>query len=132
MKAKITHLHKIKHKGNQIGRINLVTYHNTNLPHIEFDLDPEFWGKGIMTKELGKYLKDCKSAGIMKLMAVVQGDNPASCRVLEKNKFIHFANLSDTKIYIIHLDVKVQGIIKERKAFSRAALSDIKKLLIKC
>ena len=133
MKAKISHLHQIKDKDQkQIGRINLVNYYKTKLPHIEFDLDPEFWNKGIMTKELGKYLQDCKRAGVLKLMAVVRGVNPASCRVLEKSGFWNFARLSeDTTVFIIHLDIELDEIFKESKALHRATLGDINKLLLK-
>jgi len=88
---KIWCFHEIKDSKTrkQIGRINMVSnLSGDSIPHVEYDLDPSHQGKGIMTRELGKYLKTCKKNGYNKLMAVIEKDNIASARVCEKSGFI--------------------------------------------
>ena len=95
-----------------IGSIMLVNYSNKPMSHIESQLDKEYQGRGIIARELPKYLKSCKKAGYQKIMAVVKKDNSPSYRLLEKNNFVKLQELDETFCYIAHLGLDV-GIMKE-------------------
>ena len=97
--------HKIKRIGTQVGRINLVKYSGQTIPHIEFEIDEALRCKGIMSKELPKYLKKCKDFGALRLLAMVKHDNIASAKLLEKNNFIKLATLETTYAYVLALDL---------------------------
>ena len=95
----------IVENGKYAGRINLVKYQGQTVPHLEFEIEPEFRNKGLMSRFLPKYLAKCKKVGIFRLMALVKHGNVASERVLEKCKFIKFANLESTSAWIIAIDL---------------------------
>lgn len=116
--------HKIfgdKYKRNKIGYIRLVQYLTGEaIPHIEYDLEEEYRGKGIMSLEMPKYFKLCRKYDFTRLIANVKSDNKASIRILEKNGFIKFATLADNNlIYII--DLKLTDNIK---AFHKHVLNN--------
>ena len=87
----IKNYHKIKDGDKVIGHIQLVGY---DVPQVEYDLDEAYWNKGIMTRELKKYLKTLKLRGVS---AIIEKDNLASARVLTKCGFVE---LSKIKGYI--------------------------------
>ena len=67
------HFHRIIIEGKEVGYIQILSYSG---PHsqIEYYLDDEHRNKGIMTKELGKYLEMIKSHFKI-ILAVVKEDN---------------------------------------------------------
>jgi len=92
----IKYYHPIKIEGREVGKIQIINY---QVPHVEYDLDPQWHNKGIMTRELTNYLE---SVGHLynNLMAVVEKDNKASIRVLEK---VGFAKSKSKKFHLIYL-----------------------------
>mgnify|MGYP000920215902 CR=1 FL=1 len=92
----LKYYHSIKIDGREIGKIQIVDY---QVPHIEYDLDPAWHNRGIMTRELTTYLAKIRNT-YPNLMAVVEKDNKASIRVLEKVGFVKF---KPTKHYLIYL-----------------------------
>jgi len=78
---------EIKDGKQTIGRINLVRYQLQGIPHIEFELDENFRGKGIMSLELPKFLKKFKKRGGQRLIAVVKNENQPSIKLLQKKQF---------------------------------------------
>jgi RimJ/RimL family protein N-acetyltransferase len=108
----------IRRNHKDIGRINLVKYLCGGLPHLEFSIDDDYRGKGIMSEELPKYLKN-RALYQPRMLAVVKKDNVASCKVLEKNGFIKFGNFDEEFLYIAALD-----LTKEVKAFQKEVLKN--------
>ncbi len=105
MTHQFSHLFNIRKSGKYCGRINLVKYRGQSLPHLEFEIEEKFRGKGIMSKELPKYLKWMKSEGQNRLLAVVKQDNIASQKLLEKNHFHKIATFETTFSYAVALDL---------------------------
>lgn len=117
-------MEKVKYEGNakiyfektftapdsnlEIGRFILVIYFGREkLPHLEFEIFDEFKqyrNRGIVSREIVKYLKACKENRYNKLIALVKKDNLASMRILEKNNFIRFSQINDNISFIINLD----------------------------
>lgn len=98
----------------EIGSINMVNYlTKESIPHLEFRLDEEYQGQGIMTKEVAKYLKERKKYNKhTRLLAVAKKDNIASQRVLEKNNFIKFTEMKEKFIYGIDLNFTKEQVNK--------------------
>lgn len=96
---------KPKRAWEVIGRINFVsyTYGEKQVDHLEFFLEEEHRGKGIMSIELPKYLKHRKKWGTTRLLAVVKKDNIASIKLLEKNDFVRFQEFEEEFIYLTYL-----------------------------
>lgn len=93
------HFHRIKIEGKEVGYIQILSYSNSH-PQVEYDLDEEYWNKGIMTRELGQYLETIKNYYKV-ITAVVEEDNLASIRVLVKNDFIQIPfGKAGYKIYL--------------------------------
>lgn len=120
MTPNVFRIKEIKDGKEVIGRINLVLYQRQGIPHIEFELDEGFRGKGIMSSELPKYLKKFRCQGGKRLIAVVNKDNQASIKVLEKNKFIKIATFDDVFGYVIAFD-----LMEEIKEFQKKALKSM-------
>ena len=121
MKPRIFCKYEIKTKSDSIGIIKLVKYYSTGLPHIEFSVDNNFQNMGVMSQELPKYLKKINQCGIFRIIAIVEKDNKASMRVLEKNGFTKFATLTESVAYVIAMD-----IVNEIKKFHKEVLKSIK------
>ena len=95
----------------KIGYIQMVNYFRKgSVPHIEYSLDQEFWNKGIMSKELSKYLKYRKKWKDTRMIALVTPDNVASKRLLDKNGFVFVADIGGKQSYIIDLNHTKQDI----------------------
>ena len=105
MKARIYMKTGIVENGKYAGRINLVKYQGQTIPHLEFEIEPEFRNKGLMSRFLPKYLAKCKKLEIFRLMALVKHGNLASEKVLAKSKFIRFAELEGKSAWIIAMDL---------------------------
>lgn len=104
----IKYYHSIRADGREIGKIQIV---NHQVPHIEYDLDPAWHNKGIMTRELTTYLAEIKHF-YPNLMAVVEKDNKASIRVLEKVGFVKFKPMKRYLIYVWTSDNKKRETLK--------------------
>lgn len=90
--------------GKKIGYIQLVSYLRGDCkPHIEYHIDEAYQGKGIMSRELPKYLKRCNKFDNHQLIAVVKKDNIPSIKLLEKNGFRQITQIDDKLSYIIDL-----------------------------
>jgi RimJ/RimL family protein N-acetyltransferase len=134
-------MEKVKYEGNakiffektftaadsnlEIGRFILVNYFGSEkMPHLEFEIFNEFKeyrNRGIVSKEIVKYLKLCKEHGHNRLVAIVKEDNLASMRILEKNNFIRFSQLKENVCFVIDLKftkkklMAMQEVIYERQ-----------------
>ena len=117
-------MEKVKYEGNakiffektftapdsnlEIGRFILVNYFGREkLPHLEFEVFEEFKeyrNRGIVSKEIVKYLKLCKKHGHNRLTAIVKEDNLASIRILEKTNFIRINNHKENVCFVIDLE----------------------------
>lgn len=87
-----------------VGYIQMVEYFRKgSIPHLEYHLEPDYRGKGIMSKELPKYLKYRKKWGDNRMLAIVDTNNAASKRLLEANGFIYVTNIGGKESYIIDL-----------------------------
>jgi len=101
MHARLANYHSIIRDGKEVGKIQILNYYDSGVPQLEYDLDKEYWDKGIMTQELRDYLKRIKD-NYKFLIAIVKKDNLASMRVLEKVGFNDFFLFKKTgyKFYI--------------------------------
>jgi len=103
---------KIYNNKKEIGQLMLVSYLTNSKPHLEFFLKEEFWNKGIMSKELSKYLKQCKKWHHFQLIANVKQDNIASIKLLENNGFVKMMDIRDTFVYLIDLNFTKDKLAK--------------------
>lgn len=89
----------------EAGYIQLVFYYdNITLPHIEYELKPEYRGLGIMSEQLPKYIEFCKNLEYKALVALVKEDNIASRKLLLKNKFAEITSkIAGVDTYILIL-----------------------------
>lgn len=53
--------------------------------HIGYNIRPSQRGKGYATRQLALILVEAKNSGLERVMLTIDGDNPASVRVIEKN-----------------------------------------------
>ena len=99
--AKLANYHGIIRNGKEVGKIQILNYYESGVPQLEYDLDKEYWNKGIMTQELKDYIERIKD-NYKFLIAIVKKDNLASMRVLEKIGFSDFFLFKKTgyKFYI--------------------------------
>jgi RimJ/RimL family protein N-acetyltransferase len=144
--AKIKYKNKVKvwfkkpfkapdNKHLEIGRFILVNYFGREqLPHLEFEIFEEFKeyrNRGIVSKEIVKYLKLCKKWGHNRLTAIVKDDNFASIRILEKTNFIRINQFKENVCFVIDLEftkeklMAMQEVIYEREKFNNQ-LKEIK------
>lgn len=86
----------IKLNGEEVGYIQLVEH---SIAQIEYYLDEEYCNKGIMTRELKKYLNDIKDS-FPKIIALVEKENIASQKVLEKCEFILMTTSGNYFVYV--------------------------------
>lgn len=61
---------------------------------ISYGINPNFWGKGIFSKTLKKFLKVLKNKKINRIQAITRKDNKASINGLKKNGFVLEGQLS--------------------------------------
>ena len=95
-----------------IGYLQLVDYHtDRSIPQLEYSLDEEHRGSGIMSRELPKYLKLCKENGYTRLIANTENDNDVSIHLLEKNGFIKLAEFRNIICYVIDLKLTKEQLV---------------------
>lgn len=106
-----------------IGHFVLVVYFTKdNLPHIEFEIYEEFKqyrNRGIVSKEIVKYLKFCRRWGHKKLIAIVKEDNIASIKVLEKNNFIRVNQFKENICFVIDLECTKEKLMAMQQAINQ-------------
>jgi len=89
------------HRYYAIGKIQLVDYTRDRavnltkrlIPHIEYTLNEDFRNRGIMSKELPRYLKCLQKYEYNELIAIVKNDDEFaeySQKLLLKNGFVKF------------------------------------------
>jgi len=101
--------------GKQIGTMQIVSYFDIPPPHIEFWIDGEYQNKGIVTESLKKYFNEVKSE-FSQLMAVVEEDNLACVKVLDKVGFTRLHRIGDKDTYLIdfrHGREILEGFVKQ-------------------
>ena len=110
---KINLFHRIIINGKEVGYIQLVHRHPA-IPHVEYQLDDEHWGKGIMTGALTEYLASIKDK-FPKLIAMVERSNLASKRVLDKCGFVFISKMSNYDVFVNDLQANSEKrkIMKE-------------------
>lgn len=126
-KPRVWMKHDIKVKHDKIGYIQLVDYElgKKPIPQIEYHLDEVYRNQGIMTKELPKYLKNClkhhKKYGevcpVNRMVAIVEKDNEASIKLLERNGFFKIKDFDNHYSYIAQLDLNIKLVEKMAKYF---------------
>lgn len=89
---------------NSISKIHLKA-------EISYDLDPEFWGKGIMLKSIKAIVKFIQQAGVVRIQATVINDNMRSINLLERCGFAKEGLLKKYEI--------VQGIHRDYYIYAK-------------
>lgn len=111
MIKKIIHHKKIYHAEDNfkepVGHIYLVENVGGHFYEIEYEIDEKYRGKGLMTYQLFQYIQDLKKNDLPKktIIALVDNNNFASKKVLEKNGFQPFVNFKkniDTYLYLLN------------------------------
>jgi len=117
------------HRRKKAGYIQLVCYYTKETtPHIEYAItEDRFKNKGIMSKELPKYLKKLSKFN-KQMIAVVESDNVYSIKLLIDNGFIFFSKIGLYKTYIIDFriskEITKHIISKEKNDLIREKLED--------
>lgn len=101
----------IKINGREVGYIQLVEH---SIAQIEYYLDEEHCNKGIMTRELRKYLDEVRD-NFPKIIALVEKENIASQRVLEKCEFILMTTSGNYFVYVndLQADKRMKEIMQD-------------------
>lgn len=90
-------------------------FNSVSIPHlkaeISYDLDPAFWGKGIMLRSIKNILKFIDYAGIVRIQATVINDNIRSINLLERCNFVKEGFMKKYEI--------VQGVPKDYYLYAR-------------
>jgi len=114
--VKINPFHRIIINGKEVGYIQLVhsRFVEQSTPQIEYRLDEEYWGKGIITRELTEYLASIKEK-CPKVMAIVEKNNLASKRVLDKCGFVFMSKMGNYDVFVNDLQANSEKrkIMKE-------------------
>ena len=127
-KPRVWMKHDIKLKRDEVGYIQLVDYElgKKCIPQIEYHLEEDYRNQGIMSKELPKYLKKCKSFHKRygqyghprnRMVAIVEKGNTPSVKLLERNGFFKIKDFDNHHSYIAQLDLNVDIIEKMAKYF---------------
>lgn len=121
---KIDTFHRIIIDNREVGYIQLV---QENIPQIEYQLDEQYQGKGIMTKELNNYLGKIKDK-FPKLLAIVQESNLASQKVLRKCGFILLTKSNNLIIFVNDLQASFEKKEIMKELVERGFVEKIKKV----
>ena len=96
----------IKDNGQIVGRLNVIEIdYNQSLAQIGYRVGHDHINKGVAHWAVSKIIDQLSDMGIVQVVAHASPDNPASCRVLEKNGFIvmelveNFAHLNGEAIH---------------------------------
>lgn len=97
---KIINNYQIFYNNIDAGYIRLVSYYNSLLPHLEFEIKEGCRRKGLMTQHLPIYLQELQEKNITSIIALVKKDNLVSIRLLEQNNFIELTEINECNCYI--------------------------------
>lgn len=97
---KIIDNYQIFYNNIDAGHIKLVSYYNSLLLHLEFEIKEKYRRKSLMTQHLPIYLQQLKEKNIISLVALVKKDNFVSKKLLEQNNFIEIAEINECNCYI--------------------------------
>lgn len=120
-KPKVWMKNDIMQKRDKIGYIQLVNYElgKYPIPQIEYHLNKDYRNQGIMSRELPKYLKKCKSYHkrygqyehpCNRMVAIVEKENIASIKLLDKNGFFKIKDFDNHYSYIAQLDLNIKFV----------------------
>lgn len=79
-----SHFMQIYYNNKEVGYCQLMKNDTLPTPELEYFIDEEFRGRGLMSKWLAIYLLELHKKGIFKVIALVEKDNIISVKLLEK------------------------------------------------
>lgn len=100
MKREITNYQPIHHLGKDCGYLQTIETEGFKAVEIEYRLDEEFRGQGIMSNFLPCYLSELARRGFKNVTAHVEKTNHISKKLLEKNGFIKFGEIREYETFI--------------------------------
>ena len=100
MARKITNYQPIYAFGDQCGYLQTIETEGFKAVEVEYFLDEEYRGQGIMSSHFPSYLQLLKDRGFTRLIAHVKKGNYVSKKLLKKNKFFKFNELDNVEIFL--------------------------------
>lgn len=79
-----SHFMAIYRNNKEVGYCQLMKDENLSNPELEYFVDEDFRGQGLMSKWLPIYLLKLHKQGIFKVIALVKEDNVISVKLLKK------------------------------------------------
>lgn len=109
MERKITNHHPIYAFGERCGYLQTIRTKGFKAVEIEYFLDENQRGKGIMTIYLPMYLQQLEREGIKNITAHVKETNYASKKLLKRNGFIKFSQIRNVEIFLYVAGMKLDA-----------------------
>ena len=114
MERKITNHHPIYAFGERCGYLQTIRTKGFKAVEIEYFLDENQRGKGIMTAYLPEYLQQLEREGIKNFTAHVKETNYASKKLLKRNGFIKFSQYGNIEIFLYVAGMKLDAETLQR------------------
>ena len=114
MERKITNHHPIYAFGERCGYLQTIRTKGFKAVEIEYFLDENQRGKGIMTVYLPVYLQQLEREGIKNITAHVKETNYASKKLLKRNGFIKFSQYGNIEIFLYVAGMKLDAETLQR------------------
>lgn len=114
MERKITNHHPIYAFGERCGYLQTIRTEGFKAVEIEYFLDENQRGKGIMTAYLPEYLQQLEREGIKSITAHVKETNYASKKLLKRNGFIKFSQFRNIEIFLYVAGMKLDAETLQR------------------
>ena len=114
MERKITNHHPIYAFGERCGYLQTIRTKGFKAVEIEYFLDENQRGKGIMTAYLPVYLQQLEREGIKNITAHVKKTNYASKKLLKRNGFIKFSQYGNIEIFLYVAGMKLDAETLQR------------------
>ena len=109
MERKITNYYPIYAFGERCGYLQTIRTKGFKAVEIEYFLDENQRGKGIMTVYLPVYLQQLEREGIKNITAHVKETNYASKKLLKRNGFIKFSQFGNIEIFLYVAGMKLDA-----------------------
>ncbi len=109
MEREITNYHPIYAFGERCGYLQTIRTKGYKAVEIEYFLDENQRGKGIMTIYLPMYLQQLEREGIKNFTAHVKEINYASKKLLKRNGFIKFSQYGNIEIFLYVAGMKLDA-----------------------
>lgn len=110
MEREITNYHPIYDAfGERCGYLQTIRTKGFKAVEIEYFLDENQRGKGIMTAYLPEYLQQLEREGIKNVTAHVKETNYASKKLLKRNGFIKFSQIRNIEIFLYVAGIKLDA-----------------------